>query len=239
MFLAENKYLSLFFWQEFDLKTRLSNSSRSKDKISISFNENEYTNCIPSNNLSENDLTNVKEYKDNRILAKQYLKIFNEHINNEDHPVNIISKYFINVFTDFIEEKMILIEKNYNNPEFAQFAELKRDEITQSLQKFIIKLQNSLRLFYCKTDNYKFFIDEKDEFVKIVSDLLFSDSALYKYIFSFYEITILDKIEKLRIKMNELKYITPQELGIPDKFSLNESTLEFQKKLIIDHKKRE
>ena len=96
-----------------------------------------------------------------------------------------------------------------------------------------------MRLFYCKTDNYKFFIDEKDEFVKIVTDLLFSDSALYKYIFSFYEITILDKIEKLRIKMNELKYITPQELGIPDKFSLNESTLEFQKKLIIDHKKRE
>ena len=219
------------------MKLNFSSSPKNDKEQSLLNSYSFYSNF--SNNLSENDPATEGDYKEYRNTSKHYLGIFRDHINNEDHPINMISKYFINVFTDFIEEKMILIEKNSNNHEFSQFSEFKCEEITKQLQKFIVKLQFAVRLFYCKTNNYQYFVNEKDEFITIVTNLLLSDITLYKYIYSLYEITILEKLEKLRLKMIELKKVNPQDLGIHDKFSLNQLTVNYQKKMIIDLKNKE
>ncbi len=207
-----------------------------KEKI-FSKNNSFYSNS--SNYFLDKNNEGVQGYKEFRATAKSYIKLIKEHIHNEDHPINIVSKYFINCFTDYMEENMIKICKSKNNPENLKNMYVNSDEIVHSLQKFVVNLQNSLRLFYCKTNNHPNFIEEKDEFINLITSLLFSEDALYKYIYTLFEITLFDKMDDLMKKMIMLNDITPQELGISNKFSLNEGTVCYQKKMIAESLKKE
>ncbi len=126
--------------------------------------------------------------------------------------------------------------RNSNNPDFNKSATIISNEITKSLQKFILKLQTSLRLMYSKTINYQCFIEEKDEFINLITNLLFRDGKLYNDVYELFKISLYDQMKVLENKFLDLRKLKPEELGIHEKFCLNGVTLNFQKKLLEQNK---
>ena len=318
VFLTENKWLSLFFWQEFELRTKPKHSA---------FN---YTNKVPhrtstnTNNVSSMErsrMSNVSdrfhcsfvsqtnsenfsitdpynEYKDFRHKVKEYISLFNEHITNPEHPINIIAKSFITIFAKYINnlvlELRLMIKEEYNGSindeytntfkttlnknkdssnlnvadnansknqhntnntnsqdpikifigdkhnnnntntsKFNQRIQNETEKVIKILQKFILKLQTSVRLMYSRTINYQYFIEEKDEFINLITSLIFKDSCLYDAIYSLFEISLQEEINVLRKKMIMLEDTKPYELGITDQFCLDYTTINFMRKMKV------
>lgn len=225
--------MSLFFWQEFEIKTKTigkhSKSTTIIDKATL-IKPNESFCSINTSNMSENDPTH--EYKEYRSRAKMYISIFKEHIFNTEHPINVIVRHFIRVFSEYLQENIKLLLNCRNNMDFCDLKENKTKEITKNLQKFIIKIQTCFRLMYCKTANYQCFIEERDEFINFITTFIFKDNRIFDNVYKLYEICLEDQISQLSTKLRNFKNISPLDLGIHEKFALNESTRRFQNKMI-------
>jgi hypothetical protein len=135
---------------------------------------------------------------------------------------------------DSIKELYVL--KNGNNPEFMERSVILTDEIVKALQKFIIKLQTALRLMYAKTINYQCFIEEKDEFINLITNIIMKEGKLYEKLYELFEINLYSDKQALQEKINRMKNIKPEDLGISEKFCLNEITLKYQKYLVEEKK---
>ena len=356
-FIKENKWLSLFFWQEFELRTRPDLMTNIQPKI-FKYNENAinntnisnlestkninlyvnneykefdktinkdvysaYDNYIEDNNYSIRLNSNLSDkfhnsyfgskqdggclesndnpqlvYKEYRKKVKSYIKIFKQHIYNNEHPINIISNYFVECFTKYInniideakhlkfshlndnssskstnnkpennknnkikktnnKEEMnnktikykknhsikdenftenLLVTANSNNKiDYNQYLHNKYNLIVDSLQKFILKLQTSLRLMYAKTINYQCFIEEKDEFVNLLCSLIFDNSEFYEALFNFFYLYTEIEVKQFNNKLNLFKDIKPEDICIKKQFCLNDETINYQKELTV------
>lgn len=250
IFLSENKWLSLFFWQEFEMRTKPKclqmrvnehkDSSNTDDNrnsmLSITDRLNGSFVSINTSTLSIGNPTH--EYKEYRQKVKSYMNVFKEHVFDIDHPINIVAKSFVRVFSNFINERIkeLYSIKNSELEDFHKMSTLITDEIIKCFQKFIIKLQTALRLMYSKTINYQCFIEEKDEFINLITNLIFKEGEMYNKMYELFEVSLYDQVKVLEGKLNELKHTKPEDLGIHEKFCLNEVTFNFQKKLIEDDK---
>lgn len=114
------------------------------------------------------------------------------------------------------------------NITFSSYLADQYDKTIKSIQKFILKLQNSVRLMYAKTINYRCFIEEKDEFINMISSLIFKDQEFYNELIKIFEFKYAEEFESFKEQLNELKGIKPQEVGVTPGFCLNEITYEFQ-----------
>ena len=229
---SEDKFLSLFFWQEFEIKTK----TMGKNSKSTTILENETLIRVSDSFCSINtDSVAIddpnQEYEQYRLRVKMYLTIFKEHIFNHDHPINAIARHFIKVFSEYIDETLKLLEANKSNIDLYDFRLIKSQEITKDLQKFIIKLQTCLRLMFCKTINYQCFIEERDEFINLITSFIFQEGRIFEKIYHLYEFSLEKEISQFKSKLEDLKNISPIDLGIHEKFSLNDSTISFQDKL--------
>jgi hypothetical protein len=146
----------------------------------------------------------------------------------------MIIRKFISEYSEYIDMTISELNdlKKINSIEFSQELLIRSDEIIKTIQKFIIKSQTALRLMYSKTINYQCFIEEKDEFINLITNLVMQDDKLYEKLYELFELSLNDQVEVLRKKFDEMKTIKPEDLGIPEKFCLNEKTLEFQRKLV-------
>lgn len=237
--MTENRWLSLFFWQEFELrikpksllnllKTKVENQRDSNlcERLNYSF-------CsVNTDSLSLNDPTH--EYKEYRQKVKAYISIFKEHIYDAEHPINIIVNHFATVFTNFINEKLIQIKSlvNISHKEYSNKLNELSQEITKLVQKIILKLQTTIRLMYCRTINYQYFIEERDELINLITSLVISNSNLYYALLKLYKVCHEDEVNIFKKKLKALKTIKPQDLGISEKFCLNDITLDYQKRLL-------
>ncbi len=246
LFLSENKWLSLFFWQEYEMRTKPKCLDISKFTKSLETNDLEYDShnnsisdklngsfcSIKTDNLSANDPTH--EYKEFRNKVKAYMEIFKEHVFDADHPINIIARIFKIKFSEYLGDKIKELHSLRNTediPDFNKICNMKTNLVTKELQKFIVKLQTCLRLMYSRTINYQYFIEEKDEVINLITNLIFKDGIIYSKLYELYEISLFDEIKVFENKLNELKGIKPQDLGITQKFCLNDDTLILQKKM--------
>ena len=186
--------------------------------IDIDFYPN-YTGSIEDSN---------QEYK---IKVKKYLGLFKDHLFNPDHPINVVTKHFINVFSQYIDESVKLQQSNGAGIIIFTDSRTKSQEITQALRKFIIKLQNCLRMMYCKTINQSIF-EEKNEMLNLITNLIFNESQIYENIYCLYELSLRNEISQLKLKLEKFKNITPNECGVDEKFCLNDSTRRFQDKIL-------
>jgi hypothetical protein len=231
--------LSLFFWQEYEIKNKILGKHAKATTIiekATLIKPNESFCSINTSSLSEADPTH--EYKEYRSRSKLYLSIFKEHINNPEHPIMTVTRHFIKTFSNYIQENVRLLANSKSNPDFNILCDNKVKEITKFLQKFIIKLQVCLRLMYCKTINYQCFIEERDEFINLITNFIFKDNKIFEGMYRLYEIGNEKQIADLRTKLVELKDIKPADLGINEKFALNEATRRFQNKLLKIHEEK-
>ena len=125
-FSSEQKYLDYFFWQKFEIRTKptclnISPSSSLNNSFSLASTQSQLNEekLSSSKNLNLNDLTSSQylselsknEYEKNKLKLKEYITIFKSHLNNNDHPISICIKLFVEIFskeiqiyTDEIEE---------------------------------------------------------------------------------------------------------------------------------------
>lgn len=121
---------------------------------------------------------------------------------------------------------------NYKgNVDLDTFISDTYDQVVKSLQKFILKLQTSLRLMYAKTINYQCFIEEKDEFINLICSLLFSNHDLYITLYELYTIRYKHDYDILNKKMKIFENINPEDLCIKQQFCLNQKTADLKENL--------
>ena len=174
------------------------------------------------------------EYQYNKNKIKDYMEVFKAHISLEDHPIHLVIVRFINEFEDYIKNVIKFYKENNGSNTIGCIE--KAEDIIKQLQDFIILMQNVIKLFYSRSISYSYFRDEKDEFLNLVSYLIFNSEKIYKNFFELFELMNSEKINALQEKMEEMGELKPEEIGIKDKFCLNIKTKEFMEKLKSEKK---
>jgi hypothetical protein len=246
-FLSENKYLSQFFFEEYGIQSMpdcINKKRKRERKININTSMLNVTQNLggsfgESFNQFDNEDDAGYKYKEFRNKVKRYIMNFKEHILNKDHPINIVAQIFESVWVDFANKKLDLMRKNYpiTNEENKRDIEKDVAELTYQFQKFVIKLQICLKLFYSRTINYSFFNEEKDELINLITTLIFRTGRIYEVMFSLYEFSLRNEIEDMTRKYQRLKKITPEELGVAKQFCLNKETLDLQEQILLKNLK--
>ena len=247
IFFSENKYLSEFFFEEFELENVpecLSKDSINSQKPSKKLNfDATYLNVTQnlggsfmtnSNVFEEADEANLK-YKHFRNKVKGYINKFKQQILNLDHPINRVTQIFVKIWVGYAEVKIDSLKRKYkdlDNKNQIDEINLTVDEMTQELQRFVVHLQIALKLFYSRTINYSYFNEEKDELINLITTLLFRTGNIYNTVFDLYKLSLDQNIRKMARNFLDLKKVNPEELGIDRQYCLNFVSLEFQEEIL-------
>jgi len=248
-FLMENKYLSQFFFEEYGIlsvpdcickkrkRERKINPNNNLSMLNVT--QNLGGSFGESFNQFENESDAGYKYKEQRNKVKEYIKNFKEHILNNDHPINIVAQLFESVWVDYAKSRLEFMKNNYGEPNNINKKEIDKDiaDLTYQFQRFMIKLQVCLKLFYSRTINYSFFNEEKDELINLTTTLVFRTGHIYEVMFSLYSYSLSQEITEMSIKYQKLRLIKPEDLGILPQFCLNGETLNMQEEILQNYLK--
>ena len=247
-FLMENKYLSQFFFEEYGILSTpdcIYKRRKRERKINVNTSILNVTQNLggsfgESFNVFENENDAEFKYKEKRNKVKGYIKNFKEHILNKDHPINIVAQLFESVWVDFAKSKLDFMKNNYGEPNEFNKKDREREinDLTFQFQRFLIKLQVCLKLFYSRTIDYSFFKEEKDELINLTTFLVFRTGNIYDTMFSLYSYDLTQEITEMSKKYQQLRLITPEELGILKQFCLNKETLDLQEEILENQLKK-
>ena len=173
------------------------------------------------------------EYQYNKNKIKEYMEIFKEHLKIKEHPISLIIKKFIQEFEQYVTNTIDFYKNNSDINKIG--CEEKANDIIKQLQDFIVLMQNVIKLFYSRSISYAYFKDEKDEFLNLVSYFIFNSDIYHKF-FELFELMNKPKAAKLEEQFELMGDVQPQEMGIKDKFCLNEKTKQFMEKLKSERK---
>ena len=250
-FISENKYLSQFFLEEFEIENepkciQMNQIKSGRRKINVNnsiLNVTQNLGGSFSNSSSKgeeiDDLVTLK-YKEFRKKVKRYILKFKEHILNKDHPINIVVQIFEKIWVEYVSSKIYSIKqkyKDYNNKDFIKKINIIVNEMTEQLQRFVVHLQICLKLFYARTINFSCFNEEKDELINLITTLVFRTGKISDTIFELYKLSLTPEIDNMKENFNKLIKVTPEELGISKQFCLNLETLDYQEKILMDYSK--
>jgi hypothetical protein len=259
-FLFENKYDSVFFFNDFLIKTfpeSLYKNDVDNDENVIDIDALEVKYNTEPINLDELDITanlggsylelNVEEllpddptvqYQKRRKLIKKYIKIFKEHIyKNNEHPIMTLISGFIKIFCKYINTNIKTFEDDLKKgtlkgEEYNEKLVNFEKEITASLQDFISQTHCTTKLFYSAVIDYAPFQEEKDDLMNMLITLFFRTGNLYETIYNLYSLAFAKQIQDLQDKLIKLKNVKPKNLGVQVKFCLDDDTLELQQQIL-------
>ena len=246
-FTSEAKYLSEFFLEEFEIENepKCINLEKIKNKIKLNLNSsilNVTQNLGGSFNNNNSFLNNEEvdnatiKYNEYRGKVKQYILKFKQHILNEDHPINKVVQIFEQSWAKYANNKLNLLQINYsdnNNKKNIKKINKQVNSLTRQLQRFVVHLQISLKLFYSRTINYSSFNEEKDELINIITTLVFRTGKIYNTIFELYKLSLRQEINNMTNCLEKLSKISPEDLGIAKQYCLNKNTLEYQEEILL------
>ena len=246
-FISEAKYLSEFFLEEFEIENepKCIHLEKIKNKIKLNLNSsilNVTQNLGGSFNNNNSFLNNEEvddatiKYNEYRGKVKQYILKFKEHILNQDHPINKVVQIFEQSWVKYANTKLNLLQVNYsdnNNKNNIKIINKQVNSLTRQLQRFVVHLQISLKLFYSRTINYTSFNEEKDELINIITTLVFRTGKIYNTIFELYKLSLRQEINNMTNCLEKLAKISPEDLGIAKQYCLNKNTLEYQEEILL------
>ena len=233
---SEEHWCHLFQWSEFEIKYK-----------PFCLNINGDYKFYPQSDYFKYKITKEINSEDNTIQYKIYkekiyvlVEIIKDHLLDNNHPINFILNSFRNHFSNYLQQNIIelnsLKKNNLNNDE-----ETKRNIISickgiiEELQNFIIQTTNILGIMYKNVNNSQIFFDESDEFNNLITGILFSNNKdekddLYTLMLELINIMIYDQSKKFGQILLEKKNISPEEVGIQEKFCLNKVSLDYYSK---------
>ena len=170
-----------------------------------------------------------KEYHFNKNKIKEYMDIFRQHLSIKEHPINFVIMEFFNQFIPRIDDVIKLYKTDYKDKKI--YCEEKALDIITQLQEFMVLIQIIIKIFYSRSISYAYFRDEKDEFLNLVSFIIFNNDKIYKKFFELFELMNKENEEILESKFKLLGDLTPEEIGIKPEFCLNQKTNELIEKL--------
>ena len=238
-------YTNLYKDKEYNIEENLFEQSNNdpfvKMKNKISNNLMTSFVSVDSNisfNSSKRQDPNI-EYSYNKGKIKKYMSIFRQHLSIKEHPINIVIEQFITQFIPYVNEVIDFYKKNMNIESNQLGCEEKAIDIIKQLQEFISSIQVVIKLFYSRSISYVHFKDEKDEFINLVSFIIFNDAKLYKVFFQLFELKNKKNIDLLEEKFNEFGDMKPEDFTVKPKFCLNQKTREFMEKLKQEERQKE
>ena len=142
-FQNENKFI--FFWSKFELKTKpnclnqsnsmfLSNTSHSSSGEKQNTNYNNSSNNLNFSSIKK--ILSKMEYKNNKIKLQEYIKIFINHLKNNEYPIKICVEFFMKVFIKEISYHLNDIKNIENNEEKINRAKVATKILIQQLCLF-------------------------------------------------------------------------------------------------------
>ena len=170
-----------------------------------------------------------KEYHFNKNKIKEYMDIFRQHLSIKEHPINFVIMEFFNQFIPRIDDVIKLYKTEFKDKKLS--CEEKALDIITQLQEFMVLIQIVIKIFYSRSISYAYFRDEKDEFLNLVSFIIFNNDKIYKKFFELFELMNKENEEILESKFKLLGDLTPEEIGIKPEFCLNQKTNELIEKL--------
>lgn len=226
-FYTEKHWLSFFFWDEFEMRTKP--SCLIKKVKSKFYPQSEFFTYNVEQNNSQKDITS--DFKVFQEKTYAYIRILGRHISTNGHPFKFIIVNFAIIFTKYIKSHIIALSSlnKTSNDEFTKKSVSICEDIIEQLVSFINVLEEALLIMYSKTYNSEIFIEEKDEFINLISGCLFSENSLYKCIMTLIRMSLSLEIKELDQILDLQKYVTPDILGIPHKLCLNQLSLQYYK----------
>ena len=247
-YLYEIQYQSFAFYKDFELKFKskcLKNKDNEKD-LEMEEDEEEALISVISKNtmidLSRNSKMDLSGITDNyggsfgdsredlesyeedlgyraKKKLKKFIKLLKRHLNMKDHPINIIISIYCKQFSLVLQNEVENFANNNSDLKIKNFT-----DIIEDLKRFIMKIQTTTKLFYCKSVNLDFFIEEKDELVNLVTSMIFLKEKIYENIYSLFELQFKNEVNDFKYKLYLVKDTKPIDLNIPHKLSLDENT---------------
>ena len=260
-YLYEIQYQSFAFYKDFELKFKskcLKNIDNEKD-LEMDEDEEEALVSIISKNtmidLSRNSKMDLSGITDNyggsfgdsredldsyeedlgyraKKKLKKFIKLLKRHLNMKDHPINIIISIYCKYFSLVLQNEVENFSNNNSDLKIKNFT-----DIIEDLKRFIMKIQTTTKLFYCKSVNLDFFIEEKDELVNLVTSIIFLKEKIYENIYSLFELQFKNEVNDFKYKLYLVKDTKPIDLNIPHKLSLDENTSKEILKMKEEYKK--
>ena len=220
----ENEIFIEQFFLPNSFNSKDDNDDKDKDKIenkkflsvddSQTIMNGEFT--IDFDNLDdERALFNYNAYK-----IRENINLMRKQLEKMQHPINKIIKKFSELYTYKIKKEI----ENENIQDNTSKIESLKKEIIKDIQDFIEIISVSLKLFYSKTINYEFFLNERDEFLNMICNILFKEKAFYNNVFELFNLSNMKKTENFQNEKEELKELTPKDACISVQFRLNDET---------------
>ena len=216
-FASESKYLDFFFWQKFEMITKprcLAHLPQSPQLTTSS---------------STSDVS-LSEYQLNKTKIHEYINIFQNHLQNPDHPITMCIDIFAKIFCREINFHITQLKSIEDNDEKQQQSQLVCEAIIDQLTSFIVKLQKCFGYMYSKVLAYKFYKQEKDVFITLFTSEFFANKTLYKLIMELIMIALETELNAFKQRLLALKENNIQvgDLGINVKYRLDKYTLKAQ-----------
>jgi len=237
-----NNELELINFESEKKENLLNNNNKNKSYRHLSYiDNNENKTSIYINEESDEKIKN-KYYS---YQIQKHISIIRMQLEKENHPIiliiNCFSKFYSNCLKDFLEayskndykEENSINDENFENTcEIVNIKDINKmkKNVIKEIQNFIEIIGVALKLFYYKAINYDSFVYERDEFINLICFFLFKKKEFYNNLFELFEKSNKEKQEKLNDKKEELKDITPRDVGISRKFRLNEDTKKLKEK---------
>ena len=190
-------------------------------------------NDLESKFLSKNILDEKNQNKYYSYQIRKHINLIRRQLEKPEHPINKIIKYFSEIYDTYIKKYIANIKQDKNKIEYF------KNNIIIDIQNFIDIIAIALKLFYMKSINYDFFKYEKDEFINLICFILFNQKDFEKSLFRFFELSNEEKQKQLIDKIIKLGDITPKDVGISIKFSLNQDTKKLKGKKELNEKPKE
>ena len=211
----ENKENSMDYMNDDSLKNPYLNLS------------NDLTESLTSDDFNNNLIDLTKEDKRIKKKRKEYCKAFKEQIYKEDHPIYIIISKFNLFFVEEIDKKIEEIKNKENENDMRE----KCEDFIQQIQDFIKEIHIAFKLFYSRTISLSLFSDEKDELINLIIGVFFNIGNFYEKMKNLLYYVNKNNMNLYKEKIELFSDISPKDLGINEKFLLNDTTRQYQENL--------
>ena len=245
-FPSDEYFLQLFVISEFEIRTKPKCFELKQKKTNFIPQSAVFTYDVIDDPLSIDPLIQYKLYKQS---IYKYVQIIREQIELPINPINFIMKNYRICTTKHLIDKrdeLVDIKLNKSPKIFEEQCNKICSEIFEHVNDFINNLTNCLFLLYSKISNYQIFFEEIDEFISLITALLFEPSEkrnkyndiniiedrddFGKVMIDLIKLKNYSKIEKLKKIINSYKGVEPEDFKVPEKYCLTEKSVNYYMK---------